>query len=235
LAEFLDLRQKRKTVIFERVEQAIEQNLSAETPAETPQSPMPAEMPVQTAPAINLHPEIKVVPHPEGPPVPVIENELDETQQHASPTEKIEVVAQTFAPAEPLVEPPIVNAVVPPAPPVSPPKPAPRVVEVAPQASPKSASIAEKAQQTAKATSLHQRLAAKNLSFGLNDRIAYVKHLFDGSTDDFNRVVNQLNTFESWGEAEEFIAEMVKPDYNWAGKEQYEERFVAQVKTRFET
>ena len=53
----------------------------------------------------------------------------------------------------------------------------------------KSESVAEKAQSTEK-KSLNDRLAGGALKFGLNDRIGFVKDLFDGSAEDFNRVVS---------------------------------------------
>ena len=72
------------------------------------------------------------------------------------------------------------------------------------------------------------------MSLGLNDRIAFEKNLFGGSADDLNRVISQLNTLNSYDEARNFIDDLVKPDYaNWAGKEEYEERFMALVEKRF--
>lgn len=53
--------------------------------------------------------------------------------------------------------------------------------------------------------SLNDRLAGNVLKFGLNDRIGFVKDLFDGSQEDFNRVVSQLNTLGNLNEAMEFI------------------------------
>ncbi|KOS06769.1 hypothetical protein AM493_12605 [Flavobacterium akiainvivens] len=72
------------------------------------------------------------------------------------------------------------------------------------------------------------------ISLGLNDRIAFEKNLFGGSADDLNRVISQLNTLNTFEEAKDFIADLVKPDYNnWANKEEYEERFMAIVEKRF--
>ena len=69
---------------------------------------------------------------------------------------------------------------------------------------------------------------------GINDRHAFVKHLFNGSTEDFNRVISQLNTIESEERSLAFIENMVKPDYdNWEGKEETEARFVSLVLRRF--
>ena len=68
---------------------------------------------------------------------------------------------------------------------------------------------------------------------GLNDRIAFVKYLFDHSQADFNRVLSQLNSFKTEQEAMSFINKMVKPDYDWSGKEEYETRFLELVKRKF--
>ena len=75
---------------------------------------------------------------------------------------------------------------------------------------------------------------AKTITLGLNDRIAFEKHLFGGSSDDLNRVISQLNTIDNYEEAKNFIEDLVKPDYNnWQGKEDYEERFFQLVEKRF--
>lgn len=84
-----------------------------------------------------------------------------------------------------------------------------------------------------KSNSLNDRLK-KGLNIGLNDRIAFVKHLFNGSTEDFNRVVSQLNTSSSELEALEFLNNMVKPEYNnWIGKETYEQRLLSFLEGKF--
>lgn len=80
--------------------------------------------------------------------------------------------------------------------------------------------------------SLNERFVG-NIKLGLNDRIAFVKHLFDGSQEDLNRVVSQLNTFNTYPEAADFMENMVKPDYDWSEKEEYEERFMWHVKQKF--
>ena len=71
------------------------------------------------------------------------------------------------------------------------------------------------------------------IQIGLNDRIAFVKHLFDGDQTDFNRVLSQLNTFKTEKEAKNFINKMVKPDYDWSTKEEYETRFFEIIERRF--
>lgn len=72
------------------------------------------------------------------------------------------------------------------------------------------------------------------ISIGLNDRIAFVKHLFGNSDEDYSRVMNQLITFDSFEEAQNFIEDMVKPDYgDWEGKEDYEQRFIEIIEKKF--
>ena len=85
----------------------------------------------------------------------------------------------------------------------------------------------------AKTVSLNDRLA-KGISIDLNDRIAFVKHLFGNSEVDYNRVLNQLITYDNFEEAHDFIENLVKPDYNnWDGKEDYENRFIQIIEKKF--
>ncbi|HLF51105.1 hypothetical protein [Flavobacterium sp.] len=76
--------------------------------------------------------------------------------------------------------------------------------------------------------------ANKIITFGLNDKIAFEKQLFGGSSEDLNRVVSQLSTFDTFEEAQNFIEDMVKPDYNnWEGKDDYAQRFMEIVEKKF--
>lgn len=85
-----------------------------------------------------------------------------------------------------------------------------------------------------KATSLNDKLS-KGIHIDLNDKIAFVKHLFGNSDEDYNRVLNQLITYDSFEEAQNFIDEMVKPDYNnWEGKEDYAQRFIEIIEKKFD-
>ncbi|REE83420.1 hypothetical protein BX611_0711 [Lutibacter oceani] len=81
--------------------------------------------------------------------------------------------------------------------------------------------------------SLNDTLFKNNLQIGLNDRIAFVKYLFDGSQEDFNRVLSQLNSFKTEKEALDFINNFVKPDYNWSEKEEYESRLINLIERKF--
>lgn len=81
--------------------------------------------------------------------------------------------------------------------------------------------------------SLNDRMA-KGIIIGLNDRIAFMNHLFANSSEDYNRVLSQLMTFDTFQEAQDFIENMVKPDYNnWEGKDEYAQRFMEIVEKKF--
>jgi hypothetical protein len=83
-----------------------------------------------------------------------------------------------------------------------------------------------------KGASLNDKLQT-NIQIGLNDRIAFVKNLFEGSQEDFNRVISQLNTLKTEKEVKKFINKIVKPDYNWSEQEDLENRLMAIIERRF--
>jgi hypothetical protein len=90
------------------------------------------------------------------------------------------------------------------------------------------ADLFEKAQPK----SLNEKLV-NSIQIGLNDRIAFVKNLFNNQQEDYNRVISQLNTFKSEKEATQFINKMVKPDYNWSEQEELETRFIEIIVRKF--
>ncbi len=84
-----------------------------------------------------------------------------------------------------------------------------------------------------KTVSLNEKLV-QGISIDLNDRIGFVKNLFGNSDEDYNRVLNQLITYDNFEEARNFIEDMVKPDYgDWEGKEDYEQRFIEIIEKKF--
>ena len=93
--------------------------------------------------------------------------------------------------------------------------------------------LSESGQQSGTSKSLNDRFAQKVLKFGLNDRIGFVKALFEGNQEDFNRVVSQLNTLSSLDEATAFIETYVAPEYKWDQQEEMAERFMTAVSTKF--
>ncbi|MFP4844487.1 hypothetical protein [Winogradskyella sp. PE311] len=93
---------------------------------------------------------------------------------------------------------------------------------------------AQKRQAEQGKKSLNDKLKGKTLQIGLNDKLAFIKHLFEGKNEDYDRVISQINTTDSLNEARSLILEMVKPDYNnWEGKEDYETRFIEIVEGKF--
>lgn len=82
--------------------------------------------------------------------------------------------------------------------------------------------------------SLNERLNTGGIKIGLNDKIAFIKHLFESKNEDYDRVLSQINTAASFNDASDFIQKMVKPDYNnWVGKEEFEERFMQIIESKF--
>lgn len=76
--------------------------------------------------------------------------------------------------------------------------------------------------------------STKDIKIDLNDRLAFVKHLFNNNMEDYNRVLSQLGTIDTEERSIAFIVNMVKPDYNhWAGKEEYEVRFMNLIARKF--
>jgi len=75
----------------------------------------------------------------------------------------------------------------------------------------------------------------KGLHVDLNDRLAFIKHLFLDNKTEYQRVISQITTFSNIEEVENFIQSMIKPEYdNWKGKEDYEKRFTEVLSKLFE-
>jgi len=75
----------------------------------------------------------------------------------------------------------------------------------------------------------------RGIHIGLNDRLAFIKHLFDGKTEDYTRVLSQINTQPTFQEAEDFIKGKVKPSYNyWLNKDEYTKRFMKIIEKNYQ-
>ena len=81
--------------------------------------------------------------------------------------------------------------------------------------------------------SVNDVFSPKEIKVGLNDRHAFVKNLFGDDADNFARVISQLNTIDSEERSLAFINNMVKPEYDWSGKEEIETRFIELITRRF--
>ena len=90
------------------------------------------------------------------------------------------------------------------------------------------------APQTPEQTSLNDQLKSQGFQIGLNDRLAFVKSLFENSNEDYERVLSQLSTLDSYEEAENLLDSIIKPDYNnWEGQEEIEARFLEIIENKF--
>ncbi|MGB5275012.1 MAG: hypothetical protein WBN39_13225 [Flavobacteriaceae bacterium] len=86
----------------------------------------------------------------------------------------------------------------------------------------------------AKQKSLNDKLGKNEIKVDLNNKLAFIKHLFNGSAEDYKRVLSQLSTIETLDRSISFVNNMVKPDYgNWKGKEEYEVRFMELIERKF--
>ena len=84
-----------------------------------------------------------------------------------------------------------------------------------------------------KPKSLNDKLN-QGLAIGLNDRLAFIKHLFNNKAEDYTRVLSQITTLSNYSEASSYIKKNVKPEYNnWDDKEEYAERFMDIIEKRF--
>ena len=77
---------------------------------------------------------------------------------------------------------------------------------------------------------------SKKLSVDNNERLAFIKHLFDGDTINYERVLNQTLTLGSWAEVSNLISSKVKIEYNnWKGKEDIADRFLTVLQKSFKS
>ena len=81
--------------------------------------------------------------------------------------------------------------------------------------------------------SLNDKLVGSSIQVGLNDRIAFVNKLFSFSQSDFNKVLSKLNECNTKEDALNYFQYQVKPNYNWKGKEELEERFISLIERKF--
>ena len=76
--------------------------------------------------------------------------------------------------------------------------------------------------------------ADREITVGLNDRLAFTKHLFNDNAEAFKQTLSTLNTLDSQEGSLRFIRHEVKPKFDdWKGKDDYESRFMALIERRF--
>jgi len=85
-----------------------------------------------------------------------------------------------------------------------------------------------------KSTSKPSTATSKDISIGLNDRIAFINNLFDGDAKAFNETIDKLNNCHSYENALQLIYNDIKPKYNnWDNKDQYEFRLLQLLELKF--
>ena len=74
----------------------------------------------------------------------------------------------------------------------------------------------------------------KTLSIDLNDRLAFIKHLFNGDKTNYEMVISQITKLESWSEVSKYLNTQVKIEYdNWESQEELVDRFLHILKNNF--
>ena len=64
--------------------------------------------------------------------------------------------------------------------------------------------------------------------------IDFVSRLFEGSNDDFQRIMSMLNSKENTAEAITFIEQQVQPDYDWSDKQSDVAAFIKHISQLYE-
>lgn len=83
--------------------------------------------------------------------------------------------------------------------------------------------------------SLNEKLKGGDMTIGLNDKLAFIKHLFNGNAEEFEDVLSQLNSSASLEEAKTLIQVAIKPNFDgWEGKEEYEARLMELIEGKFD-
>ncbi|AEV32935.1 hypothetical protein Oweho_1956 [Owenweeksia hongkongensis DSM 17368] len=188
--------------------QSVPQVTAQEAPKPEPKVEAPAPPPVQE------------IPKPE-PPKPVVEEKPEIVEPIAEAPKSVAPPQPVQQKPEPINESPVIEK------------------ELVDDKTPQQQQMEEVLRQSSapktpsKSSSINERYGTGAITLGLNDRIAFVNQLFGGQQEDLNRVISQINTLESFQEAEDFIENMIKPEYDWSQKEEFEMRFMDRVRQKF--
>ncbi|NQX82667.1 MAG: hypothetical protein HRT66_11840 [Flavobacteriaceae bacterium] len=91
----------------------------------------------------------------------------------------------------------------------------------------------DKTQEKKTKTSLNDRLSKNKINIDLNDRIAFVKHLFQGDNTLFKESIGVLNSYKEVKQALYYVENNLKTKLNWDDKKDYEKRFMTLIKRKF--
>jgi len=59
-------------------------------------------------------------------------------------------------------------------------------------------------------------------SFSINDRLQYIRLLFDGHLELFNKVISHLNEMQDFEEARNFLSDQIIDRYDWTAEHKFE-------------
>ncbi len=70
-------------------------------------------------------------------------------------------------------------------------------------------------------------------AIGLNQRFLFMNDLFEGENEAYKQAITALNSFNSFIEADEYINNVLKPQYKWDANKPTTSEFINLVKRRF--
>ena len=104
--------------------------------------------------------------------------------------------------------------------------------EVVPEPTPEP--VQQSVKKAVEKTPITPNKKVKNMSIGLNDRIAFINNLFDGDSFAYTQYIDKLNAFDDYESALRYINDQIKPYYNnWQDKDEYEFRFIQLLELKF--
>jgi len=75
----------------------------------------------------------------------------------------------------------------------------------------------------------------KEIKIGLNDRLSFVKHLFEGDDKSYNEFIESINKLESFDAVKDFLDEQIQSKYSfWKDKEDIANRLLYLIQKKFE-
>jgi chromosome segregation ATPase len=91
-------------------------------------------------------------------------------------------------------------------------------------------SLNDKITKPEKSTRIHQPISDISKAIGINDRLLFIKELFDGDTAMFSLVIKKLNNLGSIEEAKAYIHTTIK---NWNNTSETAQLFLSIVQRRY--
>ena len=101
-----------------------------------------------------------------------------------------------------------------------------------------SGSVNEKFAQKTSQLSIADRLGKQPISdlskaIGINEKFLFINDLFKGENIDYNSAIHELNAFNSFEEAQDYIQTVLQPKYQWKLKNSSEKKFIKFIERRY--